>query len=87
MTALLPVRDLQTGPEKPGRCFVSGTMVSLTLSDEERDLIQEILEEPHRTLRMEISHTSLLGAVEAAGHCPVCPGLRPGSTQDATTIL
>ena len=32
-------------------------MVSLTRSDEERELIQEILEEPHRTLLIEISHT------------------------------
>ena len=31
--------------------------VSLTLSEEERELIQEILEERHRTLLMEISHT------------------------------
>jgi hypothetical protein len=33
------------------------TSVSLTLSDEERDLIQEVLEERHRTLLIEISHT------------------------------
>lgn len=31
--------------------------VSLTLSEDERDLIQEILEERHRTLLIEISHT------------------------------
>lgn len=36
---------------------MTGTMVSLTLSDEERELIQEILEERHRTLLVEISHT------------------------------
>ena len=33
------------------------TSVSPTLSDEERDLIQEVLEERHRTLLIEISHT------------------------------
>ena len=33
------------------------TTVSLILSDEERDLIQEILEEQHRALLVEISHT------------------------------
>ena len=31
--------------------------VSLTLNDEERDLIRELLEERHRTLLIEISHT------------------------------
>jgi hypothetical protein len=36
---------------------MTGTEVSLTLSEEERELIQEILEERHRTLLMEISHT------------------------------
>jgi hypothetical protein len=36
---------------------MTGTAVSLTLSDEERDLVQEILEERHRTLLIEISHT------------------------------
>lgn len=30
---------------------------SLTLTEEERLLLQEILEESHRTLLMEISHT------------------------------
>jgi vacuolar-type H+-ATPase subunit E/Vma4 len=30
--------------------------VSLTLNDEERQLLQEMLEEQHRTLLMEISH-------------------------------
>lgn len=33
------------------------TGVSLTLSDEEKELVQEILEERHRTLLLEISHT------------------------------
>jgi len=33
------------------------TEVSLTLDEEERELIQEILEERHRTLLREISHT------------------------------
>jgi len=33
------------------------TSVSLMLSEEERDLIQEILEERHRTLLVEISQT------------------------------
>jgi hypothetical protein len=33
------------------------TEVSLTLDEEERELIREILEERHRTLLMEISHT------------------------------
>jgi len=37
--------------------LVTGTMVSLTLSEEEQDLIQEILEEQHRTLLLEIAHT------------------------------
>jgi len=36
---------------------MAGTAVSVTLSEEERDLIQEILEERHRTLLVEISHT------------------------------
>lgn len=31
--------------------------LSLTLTDEEINLIQEILEERHRTLLIEISHT------------------------------
>ena len=50
---------------------MTGTMVSLTRSDEERELIQESLEEPHRTLRMEISHTDhhhfQKGAAEEGG--------------------
>jgi hypothetical protein len=33
------------------------TGISLTLSDAEKDLVQEILEERHRTLLLEISHT------------------------------
>jgi len=37
--------------------LVTGTTVSLALSAEERELIQEILEERHRTLLVEISHT------------------------------
>jgi len=37
--------------------LVTGTMVSLTLSEEEREVIQEILEEQHRTLLLEISYT------------------------------
>ena len=36
---------------------MSEASLSLTLSDEERDIIQEILEERHRTLLVEISHT------------------------------
>jgi hypothetical protein len=36
---------------------MTGTAVSLTLNEEESELIQEILEERHRTLLMEISHT------------------------------
>jgi hypothetical protein len=37
--------------------LMTGTTVSLTLTDEERALLQEILEEWHRTLLIEISHT------------------------------
>jgi len=37
--------------------LVTGTTVSLALSEEERELIREILEERHRTLLVEISHT------------------------------
>ncbi len=37
--------------------LMTGTAVSLVLSEDERDLIQEILEERHRTLLLEISHT------------------------------
>ena len=36
---------------------MTGTMVSLTLSEEERELIQKILEEQHRTRLVEISQT------------------------------
>jgi hypothetical protein len=36
---------------------MTGTMTSLTLTEEEKDLMQEILEERHRTLLLEISHT------------------------------
>lgn len=36
---------------------MSETAVSLMLNDEERVLLQEILEERHRTLLVEISHT------------------------------
>ena len=36
---------------------MTGTLISLTFDEEERDLVQEILEERHRTLLMEISHT------------------------------
>jgi len=39
---------------------MTGTGTSLTLSEEERDLVQEILEERHRTLLVEISHTDHL---------------------------
>lgn len=39
---------------------MTGNVTSLTLSDEERDLVQEILEERHRTLLIEISHTDHL---------------------------
>ena len=37
--------------------LVTETTVSLALSEEERELIQEILEQRHRTLLVEISHT------------------------------
>ena len=33
------------------------TSVSLPLTDDEKDLVQEILEERHRTLLLEIAHT------------------------------
>jgi hypothetical protein len=36
---------------------VTGMSVSLALNDEERELVQEILEERQRTLLLEISHT------------------------------
>lgn len=36
---------------------MTGVPLELTLSDEEKDLVQEILEERHRTLLMEIAHT------------------------------
>lgn len=36
---------------------MTGTLISLTLSEEEKDLVLDILEESHRTLLMEISHT------------------------------
>ncbi len=36
---------------------MTATEVTVTLSDEEKELIQEILEERHRSLLMEISHT------------------------------
>ncbi|HUC29366.1 MAG TPA: hypothetical protein VMR80_07275 [Candidatus Acidoferrum sp.] len=39
---------------------MTGTVVALTLNDEERDLVQEILEERHRTLLLEIAHTDHL---------------------------
>ncbi len=39
---------------------MTGTVTSFTLSDEERDLVQEILEERHRILLIEISHTDHL---------------------------
>jgi len=39
---------------------MTGAVTSLTLSDEERDLVQEILEERHRILLLEISHTDHL---------------------------
>ncbi len=42
---------------KNGEVLVTGTSVSLMLSEEERELIQQVLEERHRTLLMEISHT------------------------------
>jgi len=34
-----------------------GNVVSLTLDEEERELVQEILEERQRTMLIEISHT------------------------------
>jgi hypothetical protein len=33
---------------------MTGTTLSLSLTDEERDLVQEVLEERHRTLLLEI---------------------------------
>ena len=36
---------------------MTGTTVSLTLNDEESEVIQEILEEQHRMLLLEISQT------------------------------
>jgi len=36
---------------------MTGSEVALTLSEEEKELVQEVLEERHRTLLMEISHT------------------------------
>ena len=36
---------------------MTATEVSLTLNEEERELIQETLEERHRTLLLEIAHT------------------------------
>jgi hypothetical protein len=36
---------------------MTGTTLSLSLTDEERDLVQEVLEERHRTLLLEIAHT------------------------------
>jgi len=35
----------------------TGTTVSLALNEEEKNLVQEILEERQRTLLLEISHT------------------------------
>jgi hypothetical protein len=36
---------------------MSKPALSLTLNEEEKELLQEILEEHHRTLLIEISHT------------------------------
>ncbi|MBZ5680127.1 MAG: hypothetical protein LAO24_08475 [Acidobacteriia bacterium] len=36
---------------------MTATTLSLSLTDEERDLVQEVLEERHRTLLLEIAHT------------------------------
>jgi uncharacterized protein YlxP (DUF503 family) len=36
---------------------MTGTMVSVPMSEEERELVHEILEERHRTFLVEISHT------------------------------
>ena len=36
---------------------MTGTVVSLALNDEERVLIQELLEDRYRTLLLEIAHT------------------------------
>ncbi len=36
---------------------MAGTVVSLELTEEESDLLQELLEDRHRTLLMEIAHT------------------------------
>lgn len=35
---------------------MTGTEFTVTLSEEERELIQQVLEERHRTLLLEISH-------------------------------
>ena len=37
--------------------LMTATTLSLSLTDEERDLVQEVLEERHRTLLLEIAHT------------------------------
>jgi hypothetical protein len=37
--------------------MMTDTEVSLTFTEEERELVQELLEEQHRTLLIEISHT------------------------------
>ena len=36
---------------------MTGNEASFELNDEERELIQELLEERHRTLLLEIAHT------------------------------
>lgn len=36
---------------------MTATEITVTLTDEEKEIIQEILEERHRTLLLEISHT------------------------------
>jgi hypothetical protein len=36
---------------------MTGTVVPLELNEEESDLLQELLEDRHRTLLMEIAHT------------------------------
>jgi hypothetical protein len=36
---------------------MTGNGVSLALNDEERELIEELLEERHRNLLLEIAHT------------------------------
>ena len=36
---------------------MTGTLISVTLNEEEREILQEVLEEQHRTLLLEIGNT------------------------------